>query len=512
MDGESRTAKAFLNAKVSTICYLFGVVTIFFTRKIFLDNLGEDFIGLTGTLQSLLGFLNLAELGISAAIAFVLYKPIFDSDKDKIKEIIAVLGFLYHCIGYFIICSGIILSLFLPLIFKNITISMGVIYFGFYAYLGSSLLGYLVNYRVALLSADQKNYLVTGYYQLTSSLKAIVQMAFAIYLQSFYLFLSIEFVFAIINSIILNWKINQTYPWLKLKEYNGRKLLKKYPIIGVKIRQLIIHRISAFVQYQIMPFFVYSYVSLPMVALYGNYSMITQRLEGFLASVSNGLFAGVGNLIAEGNKEKIWWLYKELMVSRMAISTILVICLYNLLSPLIVVWLGAEYELSRTFVLLISIASFLNLNRSTTDQFVSGYGIFGDVWAPVSEIGIYVMSALILGPIYGLNGLVLSPIISLGIVMYIWKPYWLFSRGFKLPVIKYWICISRYLVPVIIIFMIIPLICDRIMTFAQISSGWISLIIGSFLYAFISSAIVIGVLCALFSEMRSFIKRFKRKT
>lgn len=511
MKGESRTAKAFLNAKVSMLCYLVGVVTLFFTRKIFLDNLGESFIGLTGTLQSLLGFLNLAELGVSAAIAFVLYKPLFNGDEDQIKEIIAVLGFLYRCIGYFILGGGVVLSLFLPLIFKDITIDIGVVYFGFYAYLFSSLLGYLVNYRVALLSADQKNYLVTGYYQLTSSLKAIVQMAFAIYLQNFYIFLSIELAFAVVNSVILNWKINQTYPWLKLKGYNGRKLLKKYPVIGVKIRQLIIHRIASFVQYQIMPFFVYSYVSLPMVALYGNYSLITQRVEGFLASVSNGLFAGVGNLIAEGNKEKILWLYKELMVSRIAVSAIIIICLYNLLSPLIIVWLGHEYELSRTFVLLISIASFLNLCRSTTDQFVSGYGLFGDIWAPVSEMAIYIISALILGPIYGLNGLVMSPIISLGIVLYIWKPYWLFSRGFKIPVIKYWICISRYLIPAIAIFIATPLICSKIMTTEEISSGWLQLVKGGLLYFTVSLILVIGVLTALFKEMRSFLKRFIKR-
>ena len=40
-----------------------------------------DFVGLTGTLMSLLNFLNLAELGISTAIGYVLYKPIFEHDE-----------------------------------------------------------------------------------------------------------------------------------------------------------------------------------------------------------------------------------------------------------------------------------------------------------------------------------------------------------------------------------------------------------------------------------------------
>ena len=507
----TRTQKAFLNAKISMICYFVGLITTFFTRKIFLDYLGDAFIGLSGTLQSLLGFLNLAELGVSAAIAFVLYRPIFDSDRDKIKEIIAVLGFLYRCIGYFILGGGIVLSLFLPLIFKDITIDLGVVYFGFYAYLCSSLLGYLVNYRSALLSADQKNYLVTGYYQLTSSIKAIVQMGLAFYLQNFYLFLSIELIFAVVNSVILNWKINKTYPWLKLKEYNGRKLLKNHPVIGVKIRQLIIHRIGSFIQFQIMPFFVYSYVSLPMVALYGNYSMISQRIEGFLNSLSTGLYAGVGNLIAEGNKDKIICLYKELMVSRIAISAVISVCLCNLLSPLVIVWLGPSYELDQTFVTLLSIASFLNLCRSTTDQFVSGFGLFGDVWAPFAEASIYIVSALILGPIWGLNGLILAPILSLGIIIYIWKPFWLFSRGFNIPVFKYWEWFLSYMLPVVALFYCIPIICCSVISENDISQSWMNLIKGCILY-FCVSCVSIGLtLSVLFKSMRAFLSRFFRK-
>ena len=161
-----------------------SLVVAFFTRKVFLDQLGTEFIGLTGTLQSLLGFLNLAELGVGTAIGYVLYKPIFDDDKSKINEIISVFGYLYRYIGLVILGAGIILSAFLPWIFPDTTFSWGVIYFGFYAYLASSMLGYFVNYRMTLLSADQKNYIVTGYFQLTSTTKVILQMILAIFLEN----------------------------------------------------------------------------------------------------------------------------------------------------------------------------------------------------------------------------------------------------------------------------------------------------------------------------------------
>ena len=67
MSQESRVRKSLLNARVNLIFYFLTLALSFFSRKIFLDTLGADFVGLTGTLQNLLGFLNLAELGIGSA-------------------------------------------------------------------------------------------------------------------------------------------------------------------------------------------------------------------------------------------------------------------------------------------------------------------------------------------------------------------------------------------------------------------------------------------------------------
>ena len=60
---ESRLHKSYLNARVNVFFYLVTLFISFFSRKIFLEKLGADFVGLTSTMQNLLGFLNLAELG-----------------------------------------------------------------------------------------------------------------------------------------------------------------------------------------------------------------------------------------------------------------------------------------------------------------------------------------------------------------------------------------------------------------------------------------------------------------
>ena len=63
MASESRTAKSIQNVKVALLFYILNLVLQFFSRKIFLDYLGSEVLGLNTTAQNLLSFLNLAELG-----------------------------------------------------------------------------------------------------------------------------------------------------------------------------------------------------------------------------------------------------------------------------------------------------------------------------------------------------------------------------------------------------------------------------------------------------------------
>ena len=471
-----------LNAKVNLICYFASFITAFFTRKILLDQLGAEFIGFTGTVGSLLSFLNLAELGIGTAIGYVLYKPIADGDRFKINEIISVLGYLYHKIGYIILGIGIVTSFFLPLIFPNTTFSWYVIYFGFYAYLTSSLIGYFVNYRASLLSADQRNYVVTGYFQLTTTTKVILQMILALYLRSFIVYLLIELFFGIINSIILNWKIDKTYPWLKSEVKLGRKLFKKYPEITTYTKQIFAHKVGGVVQGQLTPFLIYSFVSLPVVALYTNYTLLTQKIESLISATINSTGAAVGNLIAEGDKEKILKVFKELLSLRIFIASIVAACIFQFSSQFIGVWLGEQYILEGHTVALIAILSGLNISRGVLDQFCYGNGLFADVWAPYAESLIMAIFAMTGGYLWGLPGVLLGPLVSIIAIIFIWKPYYLFSRGFKISVWKYWQTFCAHLVVAIVAYSASAYICEQVIRPFITATGWTGLIVEGALF------------------------------
>lgn len=437
---ESRIKKTLLNARVNFIYYFITLILSFFSRKVFLDCLGADFVGLTGTLQNLLGFLNLAELGVGSAIGYLLYKPLYDHDQDKINEIISVMGYLYRIIGLVILVAGCILACFLPLIYPNTDFSMGIIVFAYFTFLASTLIGYFINYRQNLLGADQRNYVVTAYFQTATVVKTTLQMVSAYYTGSYYLWMVIELVFGIGYSFILNWKIDQTYPWLKADVKLGKKLFKKYPEVMQKTKQLFIHQISGFVQFQTTPFLTYAFVSLKIVAYYGNYTLLVDKIIQLMNTFLSSINASVGNLIAEGNKQKIMDVFYENCSLRYLYASFITFVIYLFLEPFITVWLGGEYLLGHVVLVLLCLKMYVQVMAGKTYAFIYGYGLFADVWAAIVQSAIFLVVAILGGYYYGLSGIIVASIISYFVIQSLWKPYYLFKKGFLeslLPCVTY---------------------------------------------------------------------------
>lgn len=496
---------------MNLICYLVSLVVSFFTRKVFLDCLGKEFMGYTTTVSSLLSFLNLADLGIGTAIAFLLYKPLFDGDKSKINELISVFGYLYRVVGFVILGAGIILAFFLPLIFAHTSLSWFTIYFGYAAFLFASLLSYFVNYRMTLLSADQRNYEVTGYNQLVSSSVAIIQMVLAMHFKSFSLYLSIEIFRGIVYAIILRWRVNKVYPWLQSDVKLGRKLFKKYPEIAKYVKQIFFHRIGSFVQFQTMPMLIYAFASLTSVTLYTNYTIVADKIRNFLSGILNSTNAGIGSLIAEGDKEKILSTYNAILGVNAFVAGYFSSCIYYLITPFVGVWLGSEYYLSDLVVFLICLQCYLALFRLATDQFIAGYGLFFDIWAPIVESVLLIGASVLFGHLWGLEGVIMGPIVSTGLVIYVWKPVLLFHYGMHRSVARYWWLFLLNAMPTVVAFFAAKFITELFISRQWLAQGWATWIGGSVLFACINFAFLYALFSIVNSNMRVLLHRIVRR-
>lgn len=435
----SRTEHSLKNMRVSSLSLIFSVLLNFISRSVFIDHLGTEIVGLSTTLLNILGFLNLAELGLTSAIAGALYKPLYDNCQKQIIDIVSIFEFLYRIIGLVILFLGIGVSFFLPHFFGNTNLPNLYIYGGYYTFLLISLIGYFISYKQTLLAADQKEYIITFYTYAFQGIKFIIQIVALKYFDCGYIvWLIVEFIFGFIYGLIINVIVYKKYPWLITSFNNGKLMCKEYPQVFRVIRQVIPHNIGAFVQSQSSNILIYAFSSLTMVTIYTNYTMLLLRCVYVLNICLRGLTASFGNLVAEGNQEKTLSFFFQFNSLFFIVGGIVCgTCLYQV-EPFINLWLGEGYLLDRWIFFLLMYVMYINIIRLPINYFIGGYVLYKDIWAPLVEAMISIVVAIALRNAFGIGAVVIGTVTSLTLIILMWKPYFLFKNGLSYPVKYYW--------------------------------------------------------------------------
>ena len=505
---KSRIANTLLNAKYSLAFYVLTLGVAFFSRKIFLDGLGADFVGLSSTLQNILGFLNLAEMGIGVVIGVSLYKPLYHHDNQTASEIISIFGYLYRWIGLFILFAGIILGAFLPVLIPESEFNFGVVVAVYSVFLFSSLLSYFFNYKQVLLSADQKNYLVVSLLQGVNVGKTVIQIVAVLLFENYYLWVIIELLGGIVLSLLLNKAVKSHYPWLASNIRDGRKLLPRYRYVTKSCKQVFLHRVGAFAEWQLMPVLIYAVESsLSMVAMYGNYALLIDKGMGCVNQIYQATQASIGNLIAEGDQAKINEVFHEILSLRIFIGGISSCIFFYISSDFITCWLGSQYQLPTIIVCLLSVRLLLTQSCSASCDFGAAYGLFWDVWAPFVQIGILFAISIPLGTHIGLTGVLMGNIISYTVVYVIWKGILVQHWGMKRPCITYFAKVMYYWVAILACGFASHTLVGWLLSGITVDNPWSLLTIRGLLF----SATISLLLFAVFSLISQHFKTGARK-
>ena len=443
-----RVHRSVMNIKVGMFFYILSLFLAFFSRKIFLDCLGAEFIGLTGMLMNIMSFLSVAELGIGTSIVYFLYKPLQEDNHKKINEVMSMLAYLYRCIGIIIGGAGLIISIFFPFWFNHLSTGMPLVYFAFYSFLASAVAGYIFNYKQLLVSANQKQYLVNAYFQTISITQSIIQIILAYCYRNLWLWVAVGIIFSVIGIIIFNYRIQKIYPWLCINLREGKQNLKKYPEILRKTRQIFVQKIKNFILYKSDEILVGAFVSVTQVAFYGNYTIITSKLNFLVNILSDGMNAGVGNLVAEGNEKNTMKVFWELTAIRFLITGAIILGLLIFLQDFVTYWFGIKYRLDNIIVYLLLTNIFIYLSRGVVENYISAFGLYSDVWTSWLELALNICVTICLAPFYGIVGILLGKIVSVFFIALFWKPYFLFSKGLNKSVSIYW----KGMIPYYIIF------------------------------------------------------------
>ena len=75
-----RTKNTIKNITITILTQVIITLLGFLSRKVFIDSLGTEYLGVNGLLTNVLSMLSLIEGGIGTSIVYNLYKPLAEDD------------------------------------------------------------------------------------------------------------------------------------------------------------------------------------------------------------------------------------------------------------------------------------------------------------------------------------------------------------------------------------------------------------------------------------------------
>lgn len=467
-----RVKNSIKNISISIITQIVIILLGFISRKVFLDNLGTEYLGINGLLTNILSMLSLVEGGIGLSIVYNLYKPLADNDIEKITALVQLYKKLYGILAVVIFILSTILYMFLEKFIKGETTVpfVGVVYFIFVL---KNMISYLNAHKWSLINADQKGYIIAKYNLIFNIITTISKIIVLQLTKNYILYLFIELIIFLAQNIYNGKIVNDRYPYIKTKtKYEVDKVTKDNLIMNVKA--LFLHNIGTYCVFGTDNLLISSFIGLKTVGIYSNYTMITTQLSSLLTPVLNGIGSSVGNLIATESKEKNYHIFKVTYLINFWIYSFSVIFLYNLLEPFIIWWLGDGLLLNKLSFIFILINFYLTGLRASVSTFKTKAGIFvNDKYAPLIESIVNLGVSIILVKYFGIAGIFMGTTISTLCV-----PLWLqsklvYNKVFQKSVVEYFKKYVFYMFLTVMVGAMTTFLCN---TFV-VMGGFISLVI-----------------------------------
>ena len=392
----------------------------FLNRTVLLYVLGQGYLGLNGLFSSILNVLSLTELGFGSALVFCMYKPIAQNDEQTICVLLNLYKKIYRCIGALISVFGIMLLPFLNVLIEG-EIPDGVnIYVIFCIQLLDTVLSYfLFAYKSALLSAFQREDIISRITMVVTICQYSIQFVIVYLFHNYYLYLIITPIMTIARNIWQCLMVNRMFPCYVCK---GSPEKEQIRVLMSKVKALFMHKVGGIIANSLDNIVVSAFLGLSMVAVFGNYMYIYTSVMGLMNVFYTSILAGVGNSMVCENVEKNYKNFIQVNLINLWMTgwcSITILCLYQ---PFMKLWAGNGLLLQQSTVILLIVYFYINMSRRIVVVYRDAAGIWEkDRFVPLISGVVNVVLNIILIQVIGINGVVISTMIAFMVVEIPWQ-------------------------------------------------------------------------------------------
>lgn len=422
------------------------VITLlsFVSRTVFINSLGAEYLGVNGLFTNILAMLSLAEAGIGASIMYSLYKPVADNDQEKIKRLMRLYKYAYLAIALVVAALGLSLLPFLDLFVKNTDVpNITGIYLIF---LLNTVTPYFFSYKNAFLNVAQKGYIVTIAFTISSVVSSCLKIAILYYSKNYILFLLVDSALNLLTAATLTLIANRKYPYLRQKASGQLDAETKSGIVK-NVKAIVLQNIGSYLVLGTENILISAYVSVAAVGLYSNYKMLIEIGRTFIYQVFNNMYHSVGNLVSQESEEKVYSVYKVMLMLSFWLYSLCAILLYILIQPFIRIWIGSDYLMSNAVLILLLFMFFERGMRNSIATVKTTSGIFHeDRFVPLGQAAISLLASFLLVKHMGITGIFLGSLISAVALPFWTTPYLVYKKVFRRSIWLHYRLYAAYLI------------------------------------------------------------------
>ena len=456
-----RTRRAFVNIIWGFIEKMITLICPFIIRTIMIYKLGNEYLGLNGLFTSILQVLSLAELGFGDAIVFSMYKPIIENDNKMLSALLNLYKKVYRIIGMVILCVGLLILPFITKFVKGGYPSEVNIYVLYCIYLFNTVISYfLFAYKESLLKAHQRNDVNSRILSGCNIVMYVLQIIVLLLFSNYYLYIVIMPVTTIVLNCVRSLFVKKMYPQIVCEGH-----IEKDAVIGLskRIIGLTLNKLAQVCRNSFDSIIISSFLGLVILARYQNYYYIISALTVMVSIITTAVGAGIGNSIAAETVEKNYSDYKEFLFIYNWIACFCTVCMLCLYQPFIELWVGKSNVLPLSTVILCCIYFYTMKLGDIAAVYRQAAGIWWeDKVRPIVESVVNLAVNIVLVKYIGVDGVLVSTIISIVCINIPWATYVLFKVYFKMSIKEVFFKYIRYFIETTVLCAVVYGICSRI--------------------------------------------------
>ena len=409
------STKTFISGLISKCI---TIICPFLIRSLIIYQLGAQYLGLTSLFTSILSILNISELGISAAVAYCLYKPIAEDNKEEINALLSLLKKLYMAIGLFILGTGLLVMPFLRYLIHGDYPNEINIHILFLIYLSNAVVSYLgFAYKTILFEAYQQgdvNHIIN---LIVEIIKFIFQVYIIVYLKNYYLFALMLPLSGIIVNLITESASRKLHPEVIPK---GVVTKRTKNTIKKKVAFLAGHSIASKITNSIDSIVISGALGVSSIAIYGNYQYISTAVFSIVLILFQALKPAIGNTFYTDSPEKQIRTFNSLRLISLWICSFCAVCLLCLYQPFITMWIGTDYLLDFYVVAVIVMFFYANISRTFYSSiYIEALGLWDKTLArQIIAAVVNLVLDIVLVKSLGIFGIVMASFVSTAMIAY----------------------------------------------------------------------------------------------